>query len=535
MCPTHGLLALSCLSAALRVHGVLGHLAPVHGCARSVRCVACAVSWVTWLPFWVCALRALLCLCGVLANWLLFTGVPTLCVMLRVQCPGPLGSCSPVCPLGVMCCVYGVLGPLAPVHRCAGSVCCAVCTVSWATWLLFTGVLVRCVVLRVRCPGPLSSCSPVCPLRFLCCIYGVLGPLAPVQQCAGSVCCAVCAVSWATWLLFTAVPARCVVLCVGRAGRRRGARARPSRRRLFVAGRGWVPSRRALVHPDGGCSVAGRGWVCCRARTRPSGGQLLLLGTCPPAVVRCVLCVLSGFAAAGGRCCLAPVRVPWLWPEACLPGVPCGPWWCAAPRLVRSLSVLWSVFPDAMVPFPTPGTRAPGFTARLRGGRGGRPRLGLIVPAAGPRRGRGAVFAPRCTHFGAPRWSCPWRVPLASVLGCMHCGNWRVWTRSLTRPVSRTVCRLTGDSASVPGLFCVDAHTSPCGLHDATSGSRACERVLVLPRRVGRAGLPVAFWWASPFLWPLSLSALLGPLRAGVAPFLFFCLHSFFSLLRFEV
>ena len=36
-----------------------------------------------------------------------------------VQCPGPLGSCSPVCSLGVLCCVCGVLGHLAPVHRCA--------------------------------------------------------------------------------------------------------------------------------------------------------------------------------------------------------------------------------------------------------------------------------------------------------------------------------------------------------------------------------------------------------------------------------
>ena len=38
-----------------------------------------------------------------------------------VQCPGLLGSCSPVCSLGVLCCVCGVLGHLAPVHRCA---CC---------------------------------------------------------------------------------------------------------------------------------------------------------------------------------------------------------------------------------------------------------------------------------------------------------------------------------------------------------------------------------------------------------------------------
>ena len=84
VCPTHGVLAISCPSAVLRVH-------------------VCAVSWATWL---------------------LFTGVPARCVALRVRCPGPLGSCSPVCPLGVLCCVCGVMGHLAPVHRCPRSVCC---------------------------------------------------------------------------------------------------------------------------------------------------------------------------------------------------------------------------------------------------------------------------------------------------------------------------------------------------------------------------------------------------------------------------
>ena len=137
------------------VCGVLGHLAPVHRCARSVCCVAFAVSWATWLPF---------------------TGAPAGCVVLRVRCPGPLGSRSRVRPLGVLLCVRGVLGHLASVHRCARSVCCFVCAVSWATWLLFTGVPARFVVLCLRCPGPLGSCSPVCPLGVLCCVFGVLGP-----------------------------------------------------------------------------------------------------------------------------------------------------------------------------------------------------------------------------------------------------------------------------------------------------------------------------------------------------------------------
>ena len=301
VCPTHGVLVLSCPSAALRVCSVLGHLAPVHRCARSVCCFACAVSWASWLLFTgvparcvvlrvrcpgplgscspVCPRGVWCCVCGVLglmapvhrcarsvccfacavfwAPWLLFTGVPTLCVLLhvrcpgppgpcspvarsvccvacaaswatwlpftgvparcvvsRVRCPGPPGSCSPVFPLGVLFCVCGVLGLLAPLHRCARSVCCVACAVSWATWILFTGVPTLCVVLRVRCPGPLGSRSPVCPLCVLFCVCGVLGLLAPVHRCAHSVCCVACAVSWASWLLFTGVPARCVVLRV---------------------------------------------------------------------------------------------------------------------------------------------------------------------------------------------------------------------------------------------------------------------------------------------------------------------------------
>ena len=61
-----------------------------------------------------------------------------------VQCPGLLGSCSQVCPRGLLCCVCGVLGHLAPGHRCARSVCCVACAVSWATWLPFTGVRAVC-------------------------------------------------------------------------------------------------------------------------------------------------------------------------------------------------------------------------------------------------------------------------------------------------------------------------------------------------------------------------------------------------------
>ena len=283
------------LGALCCVCGVLGHLAPVHRCARSVPCVACAVSWATWLLFtavhaWCVVLRVSVLgrlapahrcarsvrpvVCAVSrATWPLFISVPARCVLLRVRCSGPLGSCSPVCSLralccvcgvlgysapvnrcarsvrcvvcamscscgpcspvcthGVLCCVCGGLGHVAPVHRCASSVCSALCAVSWATWLLFTGVYAHCVVLRMRCPAALGFCSPLCPLGVLCCVRRVIGHLAPVHRCARSVCCAVCCVcgTLASWLLFTGVCAGCAVLRV----------------------RGIVQGR-ALVHPDG--------------------------------------------------------------------------------------------------------------------------------------------------------------------------------------------------------------------------------------------------------------------------------------------
>ena len=299
--PPRGSCSLVCPCGLLCcVWSVLGHLTLVHRCARSVCCFACAVSWATWL---------------------LFTGVPAWCVVLRVRCPGPLGSCSPVCPLGMLFCLCGVVGHLAPFHRCARSVCCL--------RVRCPGPLSSCSPVCplgacpfVRCPGPLGSCSPLCPLGALFCSCGVPGHLAPIHLCACSVCCVACAISWATWLLFTGVPALCIVLrvqCLGPLGscspvrspgvlwgvlghlapvhrcarsvcsavgcvcrvslwgahssirpvafcsRQRpctpGARTPPSGRRPLVAGRGWVPSGRTRVHRDGGCSVAGGSWV----------------------------------------------------------------------------------------------------------------------------------------------------------------------------------------------------------------------------------------------------------------------------------
>ena len=275
-----------CVPAALRrVCDVLGHLVPVHRCARSVRCVArvrCPGPLGSCSP--VCPLAALRCLSAVSldhlasvlrcarsvccvvfavswATWLLFTGVLPRWAVLRARCPGPLGSCSPVCSLGALCCVCSVLHHLAPGHRCARSVRFVACAVSWASWLLFTGVHTWCFVFCVRCHAPLGPCAPVCSLGMLCCARGVLSHLALVHRCARWVCCAVCCV--------------CGVACAGL--RRRWV---PSGRAhvhpdggCFVAGRSWVPSGRAHVHPDDGCFVTGRGWVPSgRALVHPDGG-----------------------------------------------------------------------------------------------------------------------------------------------------------------------------------------------------------------------------------------------------------------------
>ena len=149
--------SLVCLPAAFcRLCGVLGHLASVHRCARPVRCVACVrrpVRLDSLSP--VCPLGVLHCVCRVLghlapvprcarsvccdasaafcATWLPFSGVLARCFVLRVRSAGPLGSCSLVCPLGVLCCVCGVPGVLAPVYGCARSGCCVACAVSLTT------------------------------------------------------------------------------------------------------------------------------------------------------------------------------------------------------------------------------------------------------------------------------------------------------------------------------------------------------------------------------------------------------------------
>ena len=280
---------------------------------------------------------------------------------------------------------------------------------------------------------------------------------------------------------------------------------------LGVGRPGSCPLRPPTTRPFGRAARAGYplavGAVC--GRRGPA-----VLGTFPRAAVRRVLCALPWFAAPGGHCGLAPVLVPWLWPAACLSGVPRGP---ALVRRSSSGPVALGApvgFPVDVVPSPGPGAVAPGLTGWLRGARGDRPRTGLIVPAAGPWRGKGAGRAPRRTRSGPRDGVVPGgSLRLRSWAACAAV-VWRVWTWSLTHLVSRTVRLATGDSAGAPGLFRVDADTAPSQSEDATPGSDACVRVRALLGRIGRAGLPGAFWCASPF--PL---AVLGAPLACSAPF----------------
>ena len=272
------------------------------GSSRGVQPMGCWFFPVPRPPY-VCAVSR--------ASWLRFTGVLPRFVVLCLRCPGPLGSCSPVHPLGVVGCVCDVPGPLAPVHRCARWMCCVACAVSWAIWLLFAGAPAPCVAFRAGCPRSLGSYSSVCLLCLLFCLCGVLGHLAPVHRSARAVCCVVSAVSWATWLLFTGVPAGCDVLRVWRPG--------PLGPRSPVCPLGVlcclcsVQGHSAPVHRCAhsvccfACAVSGASWhlftgvpgrgvpsLCCSRCTRVCG----VLALVAP-VHRCARCVWCACSIAG--------------------------------------------------------------------------------------------------------------------------------------------------------------------------------------------------------------------------------------------
>ena len=164
-------------------------------------------------------------------------------------------------------------------RRCACSVCGVACTVSWASWLLFTGVPAPCVVLRARFPGPPGSCSPACTLCVWWCWCGVQGRFVPVHWRARSLCVVACAGSWAAWLLFTGVPAsvRCVVCTVSWAPWLRFTGVHALCAVLYVRRR----------EPPGSCSPVRVLAVCSSLASYPPPSSSLVLvhapRDCPPA------------------------------------------------------------------------------------------------------------------------------------------------------------------------------------------------------------------------------------------------------------
>ena len=498
-----GVCASARVSAAPR-HSWLGCwglcvLGACSACAPPFLAGVCGVGVCVWARF-VAAPRL---------SWLGCWGVRVCVRALLVPRPSWLGCAVWLCMLGlgfrlrpatpgwgvgVYVCVC-VRAPLVPRH-------------SWLGYAVWVGVLGLWFPLRPASPGwGVGVCVCVC----------VLAPLVPRHSWLG---CACLGSGFGCAPPLLAGASECVRVCVR-------SPLVPRHSWLgclcFRSGFGCAPQLRAGVS---GCVCAcvraplvpryswlgfvvcgfGVAWhlSLCRGslrvvRAAPVCGTRwpLLLGTCPCALV-----------VAGG----VPLCRAW-WPGS------------DAPHLVRSGRSLCS-----------------GRLSRRRGAvphAGGlRPRL-YWVAAWGTRRPaenralcacrwppliRGRWARSASYPFGAARWGCPWRVPPASVLGCVRCGGWRLWTQSLTRPVSRTVCLSTGDSAGAPGLFRVDADTPPFGSEDATPGSRACVRVRVPLGRVGRAGLPGALWCASPFpmaglaaLFVCSASSGLG------SAFFFFC------------
>ena len=306
-----------------------------------------------WLGCWgVCVVVCVLLLYPATPGW----GVRRGCVSL-----GSGLGCAPPLLAGVFGCVCaGVGAPLAPCHSWLG---CAV-------WVCVFGLGLG---LRPATAGwgvGLWVCSCACSPCYPPLLAGVCG----VGVCV-----------WAR-VLGCAPPLLAGVLgCVCA-----GVRAPPVPRHSWLGCALWV----CVLGLGFGLRPATPGWgLWCVG--------WLLPGTCSCAVVRCVLCALSGSVAPGGRRCLAPVRVPWSWPVACLFGVPLGPARCAAPRPVRSLSVLRSAFPTPWCLSPPRGLAPPALLGGCAGhAEAGREPGSLCLPLAPAEAG--ALGSPRVVPVRGP-------------------------------------------------------------------------------------------------------------------------------------
>ena len=157
------------------------------------------------------------------------------------------------------------------------------------------------------------------------------------------------------------------------------ARTRPSRRRLFRSwqGLGLLPGAHTSIQ-----TAAGVAWhlFSCGGSLRVVRA-LRVCGTLRPLLLCTCLCALV--VAGGAR----------LWRAS---------WPCMVRRASSGPVALGAAvgFASTLMPFPTAGACAAGFTGRPRGARGSRPVIRLIVPAAGPRQARGAGLDLRHTHSG---------------------------------------------------------------------------------------------------------------------------------------
>ena len=224
----------------------------------------------------------------------------------------------------------------------------------------------------------------------------------------------------------------------------------------------------------------------------------MLLGTCSCAVVRCVLCALSGFVAPGARCGLAPVRVPWLWPAACLSGVPRGPAWCAAPCPVRSLSVLRSAFPTPWCLSPPRGLGPPALLGSCAGhAEAGREPGSLCLPLAPAEAG--TLGSLRAVPVRGPAMGLSLAGPSGAGLG-LRALRWLACVDPVT-DASGFPYRLSFDGGlgRFTGAVSCGRRHLPLrvgGRHARVPCVCACARAFW----PGRAGdLPGAFWCASSF------------------------------------
>ena len=346
-------------------------------------------------------------------------------------------SCTPpllagVCGLGV--CAWARVSA-APRHSWLG--CWAVCVLVCALRLhpATPGWVARCGCV---CLGSGFGCAPPLLAGLLGCVCArVRAPLAPRHSwlgCAVWVC-----VFGLGFRLRPTTPGWGVGLCVCSC-------ARSACTLPLLAG---VRGVGVCVWARVSAGLAAPGWgVRCGCVCLGSG-----FGCAPP--------LLAGVCGVWVRCCLAPVRVPWfvaccarspgLWHPAAVAAwhlsvcLGCGRRRASlaclvaprgAPRLVWSgRSRCSGRLSRRRGAFPHPGGLHPRLYWAAAGGTG-RPAENRAPCACcwpPPRRGRSARSA--SYPFGAPRWGCPWRVPPALVLGCVRCGGWRVWTRSLTRAV----------------------------------------------------------------------------------------------------